>query len=105
MEEMNYVFGVATHRHMNYQTKEVAPWCYKHYILRRKGALDPLYRWDRQREDIDEWTNKSEWIDKHQGTEWNNLGQGGFGSCRTARGEIKVAGSGSVALDHIHDPN
>ncbi|KAI4099508.1 MAG: hypothetical protein LQ339_005935 [Xanthoria mediterranea] len=25
MEEMNYVFGVATHRHMNYQTKEVAP--------------------------------------------------------------------------------
>lgn len=57
MEEMNYVFGVATHRHMNYQTKEVAPWCYKHYILRRKGALDPLYRWDRQREDIDGTSN------------------------------------------------
>lgn len=54
MEEMNYVFGVATHRHMNYQTREVAPWCYQHYILLRKvGYPDPLYQWDWEREDTD----------------------------------------------------
>lgn len=51
---MNYVFGVATHRHMNYQTREVAPWCYQHYILLRKvGYPDPLYQWDWEREDTD----------------------------------------------------
>ncbi|KAL9627148.1 MAG: hypothetical protein Q9204_006776, partial [Flavoplaca sp. TL-2023a] len=47
MEEMNYVFGVSTRRHMDYQIKEVAPWCFYHYILRQKGLrdLDPLYRY------------------------------------------------------------
>ncbi|KAL9609207.1 MAG: hypothetical protein Q9167_006005 [Letrouitia subvulpina] len=52
MEEMNYVFGVSTRRHVNYQVKEVAPWCVDHYIWRKKGVeLDPLYRWARDRDD------------------------------------------------------
>lgn len=45
MEEMNYVFGVSTWRHVIYQVKEVLPWCWKHYILRRNVDLRPLYRW------------------------------------------------------------
>lgn len=61
MEEMNYVFGVATRRHMEYQIKEVAPWCYDHYILRQKGLgdLDPLYRYNRNREEVDSATNEA----------------------------------------------
>lgn len=46
MEEMNYVFGVATRRHLNYQLTEVAPWCLDHYVRRRRGVdLEPLYRY------------------------------------------------------------
>lgn len=60
MEEMNYVFQVATHRHINYQTKTVAPWCYQHYILRQKvGYPYPLYRWDWEREDTDSGSDGS----------------------------------------------
>ncbi|KAL9044923.1 MAG: hypothetical protein Q9214_001974, partial [Letrouitia sp. 1 TL-2023] len=51
MEEMNYVFGVTTRRHMDYQVNEVAPWYYDHYIQRRKEKdLPPLYRYARLRE-------------------------------------------------------
>ncbi|KAL9594358.1 MAG: hypothetical protein Q9219_007072 [cf. Caloplaca sp. 3 TL-2023] len=51
MEEMNYVFGVSTRRHVEYQVKEVAPWCVDHYIRLRRGAeLDPLYRYARARD-------------------------------------------------------
>ncbi|KAI4157598.1 MAG: hypothetical protein LQ342_008168 [Letrouitia transgressa] len=51
MEEMNYVFGVTTRRHMDYQVNQVAPWCYDHYIRRRKkNDLPPLYRYARLRE-------------------------------------------------------
>ena len=47
MEEMNYVFGVATRKHLNYQLKEVAPWCWEHYVRRQRGVdVAPLYRWD-----------------------------------------------------------
>ncbi|KAL9043899.1 MAG: hypothetical protein Q9214_002928 [Letrouitia sp. 1 TL-2023] len=48
MEEMNYVFGVSTRQHVDYQVKEVAPWCIDHYIRRKKDVeLDPLYRYAR----------------------------------------------------------
>ncbi len=51
MEEMNYVFGVSTRQHVEYQVKEVGPWCIDHYIRRRRGVdLEPLYRWARGRE-------------------------------------------------------
>ena len=53
MEEMNWVFGVRMRRHVQYQLHEVAPWCYNHYVLRRKqDDLRPLYRYDKSRNDM-----------------------------------------------------
>lgn len=53
MEEMNYVFGVSTRRHVQYQLYEVLPWCFNRYIRRRKleelEDLPPLYRYSRLR--------------------------------------------------------
>ena len=55
VEEMNYVFGVSTARHVNYQLHVVAPWFYRHYILRRDVEVPPsLYRyaqWEHVTED------------------------------------------------------
>ena len=51
MEEMNYVFGVTTKRHVTYQLQEVLPWYFHHYIRRQSvktlGHLAPLYRYSR----------------------------------------------------------
>ncbi|KAL3417130.1 hypothetical protein PVAG01_11130 [Phlyctema vagabunda] len=56
LEDMNYVFGVPTRRHCQYQVREVLPW-----LLRRAVSLfgwrgsgsgkrpPPLYRWERRR--------------------------------------------------------
>lgn len=45
LEELDYVFGVSTRRHMKFQATEVAPWWIKTYIMRRKGLPVPhLYR-------------------------------------------------------------
>lgn len=45
LEELDYVFGVSTRRHMNFQLFEVLPWWFRTYILRRKGLRSPqLYR-------------------------------------------------------------
>jgi MFS family permease len=45
LEELDYVFGVSTRRHMNYQLFEVLPWWFRTYILRRKGLPSPqLYK-------------------------------------------------------------
>ena len=45
MEEMNWVFGVSTFRHTDYQINKVIPWYFDHYIRRKEGGkLDPLYR-------------------------------------------------------------
>ncbi|KAL6719777.1 hypothetical protein ACLMJK_001698 [Lecanora helva] len=52
MEEMNYVFGVATRTHVHYQVHEVAPWFFQHYFTGRKtDHLDPLYRYAKSRND------------------------------------------------------
>ena len=52
MEEMNYVFGVSTKTHVDYQVHEVAPWCFQRYVLGRKiDHLDPLYRYAKTRND------------------------------------------------------
>ncbi|TKA40488.1 hypothetical protein B0A49_13187, partial [Cryomyces minteri] len=65
LEEMNYIFGVSTRKHVQYQLQTVLPWIIKHYIpwmckhyiLRRNrlgksgsgvGSLPPLvplYMW------------------------------------------------------------
>lgn len=45
MEDMNYIFGVETRQHVDYQIKKVAPWCVDYYLRRQKDAVvDPLYR-------------------------------------------------------------
>jgi sugar porter (SP) family MFS transporter len=47
LEELDYVFGVPTRRHMSYQMFEVAPYWFKTTILRSKTAtLTPLYQFD-----------------------------------------------------------
>lgn len=50
MEEMNYVFGISTRTHTDYQINKVAPWWINRYILRKDvKELPSLYRWDRLR--------------------------------------------------------
>lgn len=55
VEEMNYVFGVSTSRHVSYQLRVVAPWFYRYYILRQDVEMPPaLYRytqWEHVTED------------------------------------------------------
>jgi len=47
LEELDYVFAVPTRTHMKYQFTQVLPWGIKHYILRRKGLVEPeLYKFD-----------------------------------------------------------
>lgn len=47
LEELDYVFGVSTKRHMNYQLYEVLPWWFRRYILRRPGQPCPeLYTFE-----------------------------------------------------------
>lgn len=49
LEELDYVFGVSTRRHMGYQLKEVLPWWFKRYIFLNKGLAAPeLYRKENQ---------------------------------------------------------
>jgi hypothetical protein len=51
LEEMNYVFGVPTKRHIQYQIYTVLPWI-RDCILHPRRAVqpDPLYQWERQRQ-------------------------------------------------------
>jgi len=54
LEELDYVFGVSTRRHMNYQVKEVLPWWFKRYVLQRKGLPSPqLYKFEGE-----EWSSE-----------------------------------------------
>ncbi|RMZ68121.1 d-xylose-proton symporter [Pyrenophora seminiperda CCB06] len=50
LEELDYVFGVPTRTHMNYQLKKNLPWWFKTYVLRRPGLAKPqLYKFGNQR--------------------------------------------------------
>ena len=47
LEELDYVFGVTTRRHMNFQTSEQFPWWFRKWVLRRKGEPEPqLYHFE-----------------------------------------------------------
>ncbi len=47
LEELDYVFGVPTRRHMKYQITEAAPHWFKTFVLRKKGLTAPqLYKFD-----------------------------------------------------------
>ena len=52
LEELDYVFGVSTRRHMSYQLRTALPWWFKRYILRNKSAVcEDLYHFEEE-----EWT-------------------------------------------------
>lgn len=44
LEELDYIFGVPTRRHMQYQVTEVLPYVWRRYFLRKDAELRPLYR-------------------------------------------------------------
>lgn len=47
LEELDGVFGVSTRRHAGYQLREVLPWWFRRYVLRKKGEKEPqLYHVD-----------------------------------------------------------
>lgn len=48
LEELNYIFGVASVQHMRYQLTTVVPWAWKYYIKRAEHCPDAppkLYTW------------------------------------------------------------
>ncbi|KAK9237059.1 hypothetical protein V1525DRAFT_361597 [Lipomyces kononenkoae] len=59
LEEIDYIFGVSTRRHMNYQLCEVLPWFVRRYVLRRaNGPCPELYKFE------DAWPKKDETLNK-----------------------------------------
>ncbi|KAJ5239291.1 hypothetical protein N7468_003910 [Penicillium chermesinum] len=45
LEELDYTFGVPTHRHAKYQFKTWLPWFVKRYVFfQRSAKLEPLYK-------------------------------------------------------------
>lgn len=52
LEELDYVFGITTRKHVKYQATEVLPWWVRRYILFQKGVECPeLYKFE-----DDAWT-------------------------------------------------
>ena len=63
LEEMNYIFGVPTKRHVQYQIKDVLPWMMRRSIQgQRAGRLEPLYTWNRQRQqnELETWSRNGD---------------------------------------------
>lgn len=47
LEELDYVFGISTRVHANYQLRTVLPWGFRRYVLLQKDAIcPPLYKED-----------------------------------------------------------
>ncbi|KAF5361194.1 hypothetical protein D9758_009026 [Tetrapyrgos nigripes] len=46
LEELDYVFGVPTRKHVSYQAKVFLPYWIKRWVLRQKVELTPLYNFD-----------------------------------------------------------
>lgn len=66
LEQLDYVFGISTRRHMNYQLTQSLPWWFKKFILRRKNVeCEELYHFE-----DDNWT----------GTDSDKEGGKGFSS-------------------------
>ena len=54
LEEMNYIFGVPTRRHVRYQVFKVLPWAIKRIVPGIvAGHLNTLYTWNRWRGQAD----------------------------------------------------
>ena len=51
LEELNYIFGVSTMKHIHYQMSFVVPWAWRYYIRRDETCPEhpeKLYTWARQ---------------------------------------------------------
>lgn len=47
LEELDYVFGIPTRRHAQFQATEQFPWWFRKYILFHKGEREPqLYHFE-----------------------------------------------------------
>lgn len=47
LEELDYVFGVPTRKHMHYQLCKALPYFFQRWVLFNQNAvLEPLYRFD-----------------------------------------------------------
>lgn len=46
LEELDYIFGVPTRKHMSYQLFTALPYWFKRYVLRQDVKLEPLYHFD-----------------------------------------------------------
>lgn len=47
LEELDYVFGVPTKKHVSYQVGTALPWWFRRWILQKKGEeCKPLYHFD-----------------------------------------------------------
>lgn len=55
------MFAVPTRKFAKYQLTKALPWWFKRWVLwRRDAKLEPLYRSDNSRSDIDQSTSKDE---------------------------------------------
>ena len=47
LEELDFIFGVPTKKHIHYQVTKWLPWWVKRYVFwRRNVKLEPLYKLD-----------------------------------------------------------
>jgi hypothetical protein len=56
LEELNYIFGVRTRKHIEYQVKKVVPWAWGYYVRRRpedrvRSTPELLYTWVRSQKE------------------------------------------------------
>jgi predicted MFS family arabinose efflux permease len=63
LEQLDYVFGISTRKHMNYQVTKAVPWWFKRYVLRKKDATcEELYHFE-----DDNWTGTDSDNEKAKG--------------------------------------
>ncbi|KXT01595.1 hypothetical protein AC579_8959 [Pseudocercospora musae] len=66
LEELDYVFGVPTTRHMNFQVKEQLPWFFHRWILQKNDREEPrLYHFD-DTAVVDPYSKDSEKVQTYQ---------------------------------------
>ncbi|KAH6656454.1 hypothetical protein BKA67DRAFT_654791 [Truncatella angustata] len=70
LEELDYVFGLPTAKFVRYQVREALPWWFKRWVLFQKGAtLRPLYQFDSDDSDTNEYDDSKAQTDFRETTE------------------------------------
>jgi hypothetical protein len=75
LEELNYIFGVSTYKHIDYQVRHVLPWVfqwvkywYKRWVLWKRDVpkpdkpLEELYTWVRVKKEVTKKRRESEML-------------------------------------------